>query len=195
VAVVTRFPTTNAAKGTDTQWTNPSNAHADDGVNAVGADPGPTGLVFGNKWGTFGFGAVIPVGATITKVQVIIEDGITGIGVNGHLNTQPIVGGTDQTLRGDFSGLETYPVVHTVDHTADRAWTRADLLDGTFEVNVRFVADVINGNTCNLDYVKVEVTYTPGSTPANKDTGARFNLGLNARDRVARKSGAWTRLT
>lgn len=161
MAVVTQFPTANGAE-TGAGLTNPNNAHADDGVNYATAAPGKN-VTLATKYGTFGFDAQIPVGATITKVQIIYEFKVS-------VNTSIATGRTYYKIggvAGSNNNDATEPLtdqVNTIDVTSARSWTRADLLDGTFEV----VLAAVQGNsstavTFSFDYVKVEVTYSTTS--------------------------------
>lgn len=161
MTVVTQFPTANEdSDAPSLGWSNPNNAHADDGVNASVFQANLGGQT---RWFTFGFDAVIPAGATINTVKVIVEhsDGAN----DANLGSQPTIGGVLQTLR-----LFTNRVVLTVDtndHTADRAWVRADLLDASFKVRIEgfpgSIGDVI------MDYVKVQVDYTSATPAAPQD--------------------------
>lgn len=154
--VVTRFPTTNAAYS-GAGFTNPNNLHADDGVYGTSA-PAKNGTL-GSRYGTFGFDGVIPAGSTISTVKIVYEFKVS---VNTSVAVQRVkarIGGVDEENH-DNPAEPTIDTVVTVDITADRTWTRADLLNGTFEV----VAEATRGNTntaytASWDYVKVEVTY------------------------------------
>jgi hypothetical protein len=152
MAVVTQFPTANEA-GLGVPWTNPNNAHADDGVLTTGTGT----VVVDNFYKTFGFDAVIPAGSTITAVKAICEHNDKAVGT--ITQSQPIIAGVQQTLR-DFTN-RTVLTVDTNDHTADRAWVRADLLDANFKMRLRGDDSFVNNVIIDVDYIKVEVTYTP----------------------------------
>lgn len=163
--IVTQFPTANEADpGDPDAWTSPGNAHADDGVDATGTANDFSSHGIGNQWKTFGFDGVIPVGATISAVKVIYEYGAVETGEGASLVTLTEVGGVLQGVGVTTSGPATYPTVHIHDHTADRAWTRADLLNSAFKVRVRGQGEGIAATSVafQMDYVKVEVTYTGG---------------------------------
>lgn len=152
MTIVTRFPTANELGG-DLGWQTPDNAHADDDVLATGT----AFQISLTNWKSFGFDAVIPVGATIKAVKVIIEHGAE----EGSSFSVTIVGGVTHTARNFTQRAAISPrVVDTNDHTADRAWTRDDLLDANFKVNLQGSEADGAGDFPVLDYVKVEVTYT-----------------------------------
>lgn len=163
MAVVTNFPTANSAYS-GAGLTNPNNAHADDGVYATCA-PVKNGAL-GQKYGNFGFDASIPAGSTITKVQIIYEYKVSTGASIATARTKAIIGAVDEENH-DHTTEPTTDTIVTVDITADRTWSRNDLLDGTFEA----VLEGRRGNsntavTFSFDYVKVEVTYTVAYTIA-----------------------------
>lgn len=161
MAIVTRFPTTNAAYS-GAGFTNPNNLHADDGVYGTAA-PAKNGAL-GTRYGTFGFDGQIPVGSTINAVKIIYEFKLS---TTGSIATQRVlarIGGIAEEAH-DNTNEPTTDTAVTVDITADRAWARDDLLDGTFEA----VAEARRGNTntgytASWDQIKVEVTYTAPTT-------------------------------
>lgn len=155
--ILTQFPSANAAE-TGAGLTNPNNAHADDGVYSTAA-PGKN-VILATKYQTFGFDALIPTDAAIVKVQLIYE-------FNVSVTTSIATGRTYYKISGvagsnnDDATEPTSDKIDTYDVTAARAWTRADLLDGTLEV----VLAAVQGSsstavTFSFDYVKVEVTYS-----------------------------------
>lgn len=179
MAVVSRFPTTNVVDGSP-NWTSPSNAHADDGVDATASSTG-AGQSFSNLWGNFGFNA-LPPQAVIKSVKIVVEDGMTQSGTKtGELDVVALVLGTGQGAHVAGTAPETYPVTHTADITADRAWKRADLLDGVFEVQARFFTNAGTGTTAaSLDYIRVDVDYyIPGSSIGYVDTANAGNGGTS----------------
>ena len=156
MAVTTRFPTANEIETTG--WTNPNNAHADDGVYATAA-PGKNGAI-GSRWLTFGFDGDIPAGATITKVQIIYEYKVSTTASIATMRVRARIDDVDQANH-DNTAEPTTDTVVTVDITADRSWTRANLLNASFKVT----GEGRRGNSNNvvtfsLDYVKIEITYT-----------------------------------
>jgi len=157
VATTTKFPTTNAIDA-GSGFTNPGNANADDGVYATVLVSSGTGLQ-GERYGTFGFDAAIPAGATINSVTVEYQYKWSSSSATS-VTARARVGGVVQTAHTD-SGSPTADRTVTQSLTADRSWTRADLLDGTFEITVR--PSSTPSTTFSIDYVKVTVDYTAGS--------------------------------
>jgi hypothetical protein len=156
MTTVTKFPTTNAAHTTG--LTNPSNAGADDGVYATAA-PASRAEV-STDYGTFGFDSAIPAGATIKKVQIVYEHHVSTTASIASTRVNSVVSGTHDANHDDASE-PTSDTVFTVDVTADRAWTRANLLDANFKVHFGFIrGNTATGFTGSLDYVKVVVDYT-----------------------------------
>ena len=123
--------------------------------------------------GTFGFDSQIPVGATITNVTVSVEWKVSTIDSIATLGSQVYVGGV---ARGTELVNTAEPTSDTVQTYTVSGLTRADLLDGTFEVQVR--ASRGNSNTvvtASLDAVTVTVDYTTGggagTAPVYDDNG------------------------
>lgn len=152
--VVTQFPTANEGDATAVgPWTNPDNAHADDAIDAT-VSQGPIGETeYGNLWKNFGFDSALPADASIEAVKIILESGQTA---GGDMGARAVIDGVFQAAH-PFLGPDTYPVVHTIDVSADRAWTRTDLLNAHFKVSVHSGGGAFD--TAQMDYVKVEVTY------------------------------------
>lgn len=185
--VVTRFPTQNAVGACGPEWSSPVNAHADDGVNATASlSVSPQSRC--NQWFGFGFDALIPEGSFIQLVQFIFEASVDtgGLGdVIASLNA--IVGGVDQPPHG--ADLDVPLAVYTLDATADRAWSRSDLLDVNFKVLLQVDDQLTLARTVLLDYVKVEVTFDqPAQYWPELPDSALPLFGLNTRAK------AWTEL-
>src|SRR3990167_390519 len=163
MAVITNFPTANTAYS-GAGLTNPNNGHADDGVYATCA-PAKNGAL-GQKYQTFGFDSNLPSDATVTKVKIIYEYKVSTTASIATARTKAIISAVEEENHDDTSEPTT-DTVKTIDITADRTWTRANLLNAAFEV----VLEGRRGNsntavTFSFDYVKVEVTYTqPVTTP------------------------------
>src|SRR3990167_4072104 len=157
MAVITNFPTANAAYS-GAGLTNPDNRYTDDGVYATCA-PAKNGAL-GQKYQTFGFDSNLPSDATVTKVQIIYEYKVSTTASIATARTKAIISAVEEENHDD-TGEPTTDTVKTIDITADRTWTRANLLNAAFEV----VLEGRRGNnntavTFSFDYVKVEVTYT-----------------------------------
>ena len=154
--VATQFPSTQAAE-TGAGLTNPTNAYSDNASYAT-ALPGKN-VTLATKYGTFGFGS-IPTTASITKVQIIYEWKASTTASVATARAYSKISGSAGTNRDDATEPAA-DTVNTYDITSERSWTRANLLDGTFEV----VLAAVQGSsstavTFSFDYVKVEVTYT-----------------------------------
>lgn len=161
MTVSTQFPTANEVETTG--WTNPSNAHADDGSYATAA-PGKNGAI-GTRYLTFGFDAVIPSTDTISKVQIIYQYKVDVTNSIATMRTRARISDVDEENHDDTTE-PTADTIVTVDITADRAWTRANLLDAAFKVTMEGRrGNSNNAVTFSLDYVQVEVTH---STPSGQ---------------------------
>ena len=120
--------------GANGGFTSPGNVDAFDGITAS-ADPASAGQIRGEKYGNFGFAALIPSGAGIYRV--LIEH------LARKVNSPPVVelqlqvwypGGSSSYT---FTPPDTTYHIYSQDVTAVRSWTRADLLDGSFYVSLR----------------------------------------------------------
>jgi hypothetical protein len=181
MAVVTQYPASNAAHGALGQLTNPANAYSDNGVYATAA-PGKN-VTKANEYGTFGFDVILPASCTIDKIQIIYEFKVS---VNTSIATarvHSLVSGSAQANHDDATEPLSDKTV-TVNITADRTWTRANLLNGVLTVAL----EAVQGNsstavTFSFDYVKVEVTYTQTAT-------GTFTISGNGAVAMAGKRGA-----
>jgi len=155
--VVTKFPTSNSVD-TGAGLTNPNNAHADDGSYATAA-PGKN-LSLGTAYAGFGFDSAIPSGATITKVQIIYQykTSTTSSVATARVGAQ--VSTVNQATHDDTSEPAGDTTI-TVDITADRSWTQANLLDANFKARLLAVqGSSSTAVTFSFDFIQVEVTYT-----------------------------------
>lgn len=169
MTVLTKFPTTNAVHVTG--LTNPNNAHDDNGVYATCA-PAKNAAI-STDYGTFGFDS-IPSGSTIDSVKIIYEYKVS---VNTSIATarvNSVVSGVHDANHDDTTEPLADSII-TVDVTADRTWTRANLLDGTLTAHLEGRRG--NSNTAvtfSFDYVKVEVTYTEPPPATGRSFGYVF---------------------
>jgi RHS repeat-associated protein len=157
----TRPPSTNNAG-----WTNSGNAYTSDNTYAT-ASPAKNQTT-SVRVGTFGFDAQIPANATITNVTVSVEWKVDTTSSIATLGSQVYVGGT---ARGTEFVNSAEPTSDTTQTYTVSGLTRADLLDGTFEVQAR--ASRGNSNTAftaSLDTVSVQVDYTIPGPPAAAPT-------------------------
>jgi hypothetical protein len=156
------LPTARTVDTGSGTWTLDSNILADDGAEATFA------LTVKNTAGrwligqSFGFDSAIPAGATIDQVNIRMEYRVNNTGGIANPELQAFVsGGAVGAVRAGSPAEPTTLTLNTFDITADRAWTRADLLNGTFDLRCRGR----NGNSTNdpsyrWDYLAVEVVYT-----------------------------------
>jgi hypothetical protein len=152
----TKFPTANAAE-TGAGLTNPNNAHADDGSYATAAPGKNTTLA--SKYQNFGFDSAIPATATITKVQISYQWKCSVNTSIATARTYTKVGGSNGSNHDDATE-PAGDTTNTYDVTSERSWTRANLLDGTFEVALA----AVQGNsstavTFSYDYVQAIVDW------------------------------------
>lgn len=158
---------------TDTTLTTPGNVSAADGTY-TGAQAVSTGAL-GQRYGTWGWDANIPAGSTITDVQLEYKYKGTKIANNLIGHTFARISGTDQADHTDtesatFSGGT---VIGPFSVFSDRSWTRADLLDGTFEMVIRATTSSGSWTGVGWDYIAVTVNWTP---PSNLFNAPTFNF-------------------
>jgi RHS repeat-associated protein len=166
----TKPPTSN-----NNGWTASQNAYASDNQYATAA-PGKN-MTTSVRVGTFGFNTSIPANATITGVTVSVEWKATS-GSIATLGSQVYAAGVAKGTEFTNSSPPTSDI--TQSYTVS-GLTRADLLDGTFEVNVRASRGNSNtGFTASLNAVSVQVDYTTppvGTAPTYDDNGNMLNDG------------------
>jgi hypothetical protein len=142
----------------------------------------------GMAFSALGFNIVIPISAAIDSVKIIYErkyDTNTTIGISRvkyRINGEE---GPDY----DNTDMPLVDTVVTVDLTADRGFSRADLLDGVFEVIAEARrGDTDTAHTQSWDYVKVEVGWhLDGVISARDSADAQdsFKLGLSRKGDAA----------
>jgi hypothetical protein len=152
--VNTQAPTANAAE-TGAGLTNPQNAY---GVGYATAIPGKN-VTLASKYQNFGFDTLIPPGAHITKVQINETHKVSTNKSVATCRTYTKVGGVAGTNHDDATE-PTGDTPKTYDVTTERAWKRADLLDGTFEIALSAVqGNDVTAVTFSFDSVTAEVTW------------------------------------
>lgn len=109
---------------------------------------------------TFGFDGVIPSGSTINQVELLVNWKVSTTGGIAILGVTYAISGTPAAY-DENSAEPLADTTDTFDVTADKAWTRADLLDAVFTALIR----ARSGNNAtsviySFDYVAVRVTYT-----------------------------------
>jgi hypothetical protein len=157
------LPTANTVEAGSGTWTNDTNIRTDDGTEATFALTSKNTSGMWNAGQTFNLDSAIPAGATIDTVEIRADWRInsTPSTVIAVLELQAFVsGGAVGTVRAN-SAEPTTLTTDTFDITADRSWTRNDLLNGTFELKVRGR----NGNDADdpsyrVDHIAVQVGYT-----------------------------------
>lgn len=162
MTVTTKFPTANEIETTG--FTDPNNAHADDGSYATAA-PGKNAEI-GTRWKTWDFDTAIAASPTptITKVQIIYEYKVNTNKSAATMRTRARISDVDEENHDDTAEPLADTVI-TVDITADRSWTRADLLDAVLKVTMAAIrGNSNNAVTFSLDQVKVEVTWNANVT-------------------------------
>lgn len=162
MATLTKFPTANtAASGFDGSWTNPNNAHADDGVYATAA-PANRNHEWATFWHGFDFSAIAD-GSTINSVTVEVEFFVSTTSSVATLRTSAWAdhsAGAATTQIGTNSDDATEPAADKVVSFTIPA-TLAQLKASGFAIQVQ----AMRGNsttavTFSLDYAKVTVDYT-----------------------------------
>jgi hypothetical protein len=175
------MPSTGFTNGTtqtndtlaSTTWSNQANIldqDDDEVTEAITAKntPGSGSTTLGwLKVGTFGFDSAIPSGSTISQVIIRVRSRVNSAGGIANREMAWAISGTRGTnVHGSATEPLTLETVDT-DVTGERAWTRADLLNGTFEVHVRGR----NGNSptdpsYRFAYVAVNVTHEVAAVAA-----------------------------
>lgn len=144
----------------DTAFTTPGNVSASDGTY-TGTQSVSSSSHIGERYGNWGWDAQILVGSTITDVK--LEYKYKGTRVSGSLVGHMFarIGGTDQTDHTDTESatFSSGVVVGPTSIFGDRSWTRADLLDGTFEMVVRATSTTGSWTSVGFDYIAVTVNW------------------------------------
>lgn len=170
------YPTTNQA--VTTGWTDPNNAHADDGVYATAA-PAQNAFI-DSRWGGFGFDSLLPAPpytARIDAVKIIAEYRVNTNTSIASLAAQATIMGADCPAVAQVNTVEPLSdTVVTFDVTSCRSWTRDDLLDANFQVRI----GARRGNSAtavnfSLDNVRVEVTYNKTGYKASTEIETHWN--------------------
>lgn len=154
------LPTASYEESGDGTWTDTSNIHTDDGTEATFS---LTSKNTAGKWAvgwTFGFDSLIPAGATISKVEIRADWRVNTTSGIAHLELAAQISGAIQTTYTN-SAEPTTLTTDTFDITADRTWTRDNLLDAVLELKVRGR----NGNSTTdpsyrVDHIAVQVEYS-----------------------------------
>lgn len=147
----TRPPSTN-----DAGWTTSANAYTSNDTYATAA-PNKNNTKTVNL-GTFGFDATIPANAVISGVTVTVEWKVSTAASIATLGAVATVGGSPV---GSELVNTAEPTSDTTQSFAIPGLTRAQLLNGVFEVRVRATRGTSNtAFTASLDSVSVKVDYS-----------------------------------
>lgn len=175
---VTLFNSPSACSG---QWTSCSNAFANDANRAtasVSATSNKSGI-----WNNYGLS--ITQGSTINRVNVRAD--FFASRTSGFINVK--VSGDSGLTYGPshIVGGNTAEQTFNIDVTNDIAWTPNNLNNTNFRVKVTcFRSDgtaagrfngISTNPTCNLDWVPVNVTYTPPCIRANPQVTINPTIG------------------
>ena len=153
MASVTRYPSANNG-GWDS---NESYGYADDGSYASTAPSlNSTESV---EYGNFGFDSLIPADSIINSVTIEAQWYVSTTASSATFRLAALV---SNVLKGSEHTDTSEPTSNKdTSYGVTATWSRADLLDGTFEVRVRAQRGAgATGYTMYLDYVRVVVDYT-----------------------------------
>lgn len=180
--VVTKFPSANQAAGApfNGSWTNPNNAHADDGTYSTAA-PGKN-QEFASVWNVPFSTSDIPNGAMVNSVTVEVQWKVsttssvatlrsTAFADSAQTTAVSASPGINDTAEPTSDTIRTYAATPTLAQLRD-LWIRVQAMRGNSNTAV----------TASLDYVKVAVDYTDppasvtgtgaGTSAASSSSGA-----------------------
>ena len=138
------------------QWTSCTNAFTIEPSRATAFVTGST--TKSGIWNNYGFS--IPSSATIDSVKVRVD--FFASKFRGFIKV--MVSGDNGITYGPahIVGGNTVEQTFNIDVTSDLSWTPAKLSNANFRVNVTcFKSGSGTNPTCNLDWLPVNVTYTP----------------------------------
>lgn len=150
------------AEGTNS-WTNPTNAETatNDGIYATAA-PAKNTTVEG-IWKTYGFGTLLPTGATITKVEIIPQYKVSTTSSIATLRVQSAINGTNcpSSVSTDTSEPTTDTDLSVDITSCFSPWNESYLNNSALTVTI----GAQRGNsttavTFSLDMVVIKVTYS-----------------------------------
>lgn len=149
--------------------TAPANACANDSIFAQDANSG-TGTATSctstakDRHRFYNYGIALPASSVVNGIQVLLDALKSGTGTAPQLCVElSWDGGTTWATAKTTATLTASEVTYTLGTTADtwgHAWTVAELADANFRVRV-IDTDNTTTQTFQLDYVAVQVTYTP----------------------------------
>jgi hypothetical protein len=165
--------------GASGSWSNPQNAYTSNGQYATSASD--------NAQENYGnFGLAIPPGATITGIEVISEEKMTGLSGRNRTGSASVAlswnnGGSNTWSSSKSLSIGTTESTDTLGSDTDKwgshAWVPADFANGKFFVRI---TNTSNSGTLSLDHVQVRVSYTIKSTaPAPAQCQLGVDLSWN----------------
>ena len=154
-AIVVANVVFNSPAACSGQWTNCSNAFADNSNRATAQATGSASR--SGLWNGYGFS--MPSSASIDKV--IVRADFYASKSTGYLKLQASDDGGSSFGSAHTIGGNTAEQTFLIDVTSDRSWTPAKLNDANLRINATCFKSGNGPNpTCSLDWVPVEVTYT-----------------------------------
>lgn len=178
---VTLYPAAVAAISGATLLTTPSNAYADDAVYATAnLTTSSSPNLAGARYTQFGADTAIPAGATITRVQLQAKYHIGNGARNGTQHQQARVGGVALTDHPTTLS-QTADTYTPFDITAERSWTRNDLLNANFAYDLTVAALTSLNMLYSLDVVALIVDYTTAVTINATPAGGTVLGGTSSR--------------
>ena len=157
MTVLVRYPSSNVVAVTG--WTNPANAYSDNGVYATAA-PGKNATI-SNYFSGFNFADTIGINDTINSVTIYFEYHLS---TTASVATLKVSGYDGTTLIGQVLNHTAEPTTDLI-RTNPIPATAAQLRSANF----RTLVEAVRGSsttavTFYLDFVYVEVDYTPAAT-------------------------------
>lgn len=155
-----KFPSSTGfatSYGGSNEYTNPTNAYADDASYATRVDT--DGFYHYQSYGNFGFS--IPAGVVINGIEVVRKGKASAVealdGINIYNPPSTSYFGDSGTYWG------TTESENTLGSSTDLlgfTWSASDFADGSFHV-LAFTGGATTGRTASLNDVKAKVYYTP----------------------------------
>lgn len=147
----------NSPSACSGQWTDCNNAFAD-GTNVSSITAGDTTNRTG-IWQDYGFA----LANNSTVNNVVVRADFFASSENGYINVRVSSDGGASFGPIHQVGGVTNETTFLIDATNDTAWTPAKLNDSNLQVSVRCIKKGIMGPnpTCNLDWLPINVSYTP----------------------------------
>jgi hypothetical protein len=160
-----KLPATATVEAGSGTWTNQNNVLADDGTEATLAIAAKNTTGRWVRGDDLGFDSAIPASAVITKVEIRAEWRVNNAGGIGILELQAFVGGVAVGAVRANSAEPTTLTTDTFDITADRTWTRANLLNASFDLKVRGrTGNNATDPSFRFDHIAAQVTYEEPAT-------------------------------